>query len=41
MKENRFCWKETGFVGSNQVLLEAIRFCWKELGFVGCVINMA
>jgi hypothetical protein len=23
-----FCWKESGFVGRNQV-------CWKESGFVG------
>jgi hypothetical protein len=25
----------SGFVGSNQVLMEAIRFCWKQSGFVG------
>jgi hypothetical protein len=31
----RFSWKESGFVGRNQVLLEGIRFCWKESGFFG------
>jgi hypothetical protein len=37
----RFRWKDSGFVGKNQVLLERIRFRWKESGFVGCVVNMA
>ena len=31
----RFRWKESGFVGRNQVSLEGIRFRWKESGFVG------
>jgi hypothetical protein len=40
-KDSGFCWKESGFVERNQVLLEGIRFDWKESGFVGCVVNMA
>ena len=47
-KVSGFRWKESGFVGRNQVLLEGIRFRWKESGFVGrnqvlfgCVVNMA
>ena len=34
-KEIKFRWKESGFVGRNQVSLERIRFRWKESGFVG------
>jgi hypothetical protein len=30
----RSAWKDSGFVGRNQVLLKGIRFCWKESGFV-------
>jgi hypothetical protein len=35
MEGNRFRWKESGFVGRNQVSLEGIRFRWKESGLVG------
>jgi hypothetical protein len=31
----RGAWKESGFVGRNQVSWEGIRFHWKESGFVG------